>query len=377
MDFTNWTIAQLNERRSAIMAELETDGADLDALQEEARKINEELEKRRTAEAQRAAIRNDVAGGAGVIATPAVFATPATPTNEEVRSSAAYIDAFADYIRTGDDRECRTLLTENVNGIVPVPVLVDEIIRHAWENEQILSRTRKTYIRGNLKVAFELSVDPAHEHTEGTAAPAEENITLGIVTMVPKNIKKWIRLSDEAVTMGGEAFLRYVYEELTYQIIKLLSSLVVADVTALPTASTATTPYAAKISAAPGLTTVHQAFANLSDEADNPVIVMNKLTYADFIAAQAAGNFSFDPFMGLPVAFTSALPAYSAASSGDVYMFVGDMKGEQINYPEGEGIILKWDDLTEAQADLVKIVGRQYTAHAVTAPGRFVNVAKA
>ena len=33
-------------------------------------------------------------------------------------------------------------------------------------------------------------------------------------------------------------------------------------------------------------------------------------------------------------------------------------------------------DLSEAEADLIKIVGRQYAAHAVTAPGRFVNVTK-
>lgn len=374
--YENWSVEQLNERRTAILNELEQEGADLDSLQAESRAIAEELERRRTAETQRAAIRDNVAHGAGTVATPAQIIAPVTQTNEEVRNSQAYINAFADYIRTGDDRECRTLLTENVSGIVPVPVLVDEIIRHAWENEQILSRTRKTYLRGNLKVAFELTADPAYEHTEGTPAPKEEELTLGIVTMVPKNIKKWIRLSDEAVTMGGEAFLRYVYEELTYQIIKKLSSLVVADIAALPTTSNETTPYAAQITAAPTVTTVHTAFANLSDEADSPIIVMNKLTYADFIAAQAAGNFSFDPFMNLPVAFTSALPAYSAASSGDVYMFVGDMKGEQINYPEGEGIILKWDDLTEAEADLVKIVGRQYAAHAVTAPGRFCNVKK-
>ena len=38
--------------------------------------------------------------------------------------------------------------------------------------------------------------------------------------------------------------------------------------------------------------------------------------------------------------------------------------------------MLKYDDKTEAEKDMVKIVGRQYAAHAVTGPGRFVNITK-
>ena len=44
--------------------------------------------------------------------------------------------------------------------------------------------------------------------------------------------------------------------------------------------------------------------------------------------------------------------------------------------PEGEGVAIKYDDVSLAEKDLVKIVGRQYAAHAVTACGRFCNVKK-
>jgi len=77
------------------------------------------------------------------------------------------------------------------------------------------------------------------------------------------------------------------------------------------------------------------------------------------------------------VLYSSALSAYSDASADEVWMIVGDLNGAQVNYPEGEGVIIKWDDLSEAEADLVKVVGRQYAAHKVTGPGRFVNVKKA
>ena len=107
------------------------------------------------------------------------------------------------------------------------------------------------------------------------------------------------------------------------------------------------------------------------------VVVINRLTEVDFLAAQAAGQFSIDPFAGLPRVYTSALKAYSAASSGETYAIVGDLSALQFNYPEGDGIVLKYDDLSLAEDDLVKIVGRQYAAHGVTAPGRLVKVAKA
>lgn len=297
-------------------------------------------------------------------------------TNEEIRASKEYIDAYARYMISENDAEVRSLLTETVSGSVPVPVIVDEIIRTAWEKSDILSRVRKTNIKGNLKVAFELSADGAYVHTEGTAAPTEESLTLGIVTMIPRNIKKWIRISDEAIAMGGETLVRYIYDELTYQIVKKLSELVIADITGAPTSATSTAVNVPAVSANPALTTVAKAFANLSDEAANPVIIMNKLTYADFIGAQAGGNFSFDPFNGLPVIFSSALPAYSAASANQVYAIVGDLRGAQVNYPEGEGIVIKYDDLSEAEADLVKIVGRQYAAHALTACKMFCNIKK-
>ena len=40
-------------------------------------------------------------------------------------------------------------------------------------------------------------------------------------------------------------------------------------------------------------------------------------------------------------------------------------------------MITKYDDISEAEADMVKIHGRQYAAHGVDKPGMFVNVKKA
>lgn len=381
MEIKEMTIEQLEERRAAIPSELDAEDADLDALEAEARAINAELEARRAAEQRRNDIRASVAGGAGTV-TEKVNEVEKTMTLEEIRKDPRYINAYADYIKSGNDRECRAILTETNpgsvagSGPVPVPVLVDEIVRTAWDNDEILSRVRRTYFRGNLKVAFERSADAAVVHTEGTSAPSEESLVLGIVTMIPQNIKKWIKISDEAVAMGGETFLRYVYDELTYQIIHKLAALVIGDIAGASTSHAANAVGIPKANVAPGVTTIATAAGNLTDEARNPVIIMNRLTHAAFYEAYAAANFAIDPFMGLTVLYSSALPAYSTADDNAVYAIVGDLDGVQVNYPEGDGVIIKWDDLTEAEADMVKVVGRQYAAHAVTAPGRFVNITK-
>lgn len=375
MEIKEMTIEMLEERKEAIVAELDNPEADLDALETEARSIKEEIELRKAEAAKKAEIRDAVAKGDGEVIEK-MKVEEKKMTNTEIRSSVEYINAFAKYIKSGDDKECRALLTETVSGVVPVPVLVEQIVRTAWDNEQILSRVRKTNFRGNLKVAFERSADAAVVHTEGTSAPSEESLTLGIVTMIPRNIKKWIRISDEAIAMGGEAFLRYVYNELAYQIIKKLSGDVVGDIIGASTSHSSSAVGIPKVNAEPGLGTVAKAMGNLSDEAANPVVVMNRLTWAAFKEVQYAGNFNVDPFEGLPVLFSDKLPAYATANTNDVYAFVGDLNGETVNYPEGEGVVLKYDDLSEAEADMVKIVGRQYAAHAVTAPGRFVNITK-
>jgi len=382
MEFKDMTIEQLLERRTAIANELDAPEADLDALEAEVRGINEEIENRKQAEQRKTELRAAVANGAGEVINKIQTEEEHKMTFDEIRAMPSYVDAYAEYIKTGRDTECRAILTDNAGNIsgkdgpVPVPTLIDEIVRTAWERDEIARRLRKTFFKGNLKVAFELSADPAVIHAEGSGAVTEENLQIGIVNMVPQTIKKFVRISDEAVTMGGEAFLRYVYDELTYQIIRKVVATAVGAVSGAPAASSATAVGVTKVAAAPSLTTVGTAFSNLSDEAANNVVIMNKLTYADFLAAQAGGNFNYDPFMGLPVLFTSALPAYSAASANAVYAIVGDLSGIQANYPEGDGVAIKYDDLSEAEADMVKIVGRQYVAVALTAPGRFVNVTK-
>lgn len=377
MEFKEMSVEELEGRLAAIPEEIEQDGADLDALETEVRGIKTELEARKAEEAKKAEIRSAVAAGAGTVVKEFKVEERKAVTNAEVRSSHEYNVAYANYIKTGDDTECRALLTENVSGTVPVASYVEGRVRTAWEREGITSRVRKTFMKGNVKIGYEISASGAVVHTEAAnSAVTEETLTLGIVSLVPQSIKKWISISDEVYDLAGEEFLDYIYDELTYRIAKKLADAIIADIEACGTASTGSLPAVPKVASTTiTLGLVAQALAELSDEAADPVIMMNKSTWGAFKAAQAAGNYGYDPFEGLPVVFNDSIAAFSAATTGVTYAIVGDLGvGAQANFPNGQEIEIKFDDKTKMEYDLVRILGREYVGHAVVAPKAFVKI---
>ncbi|MBQ1771497.1 MAG: phage major capsid protein [Clostridia bacterium] len=377
MNFTEMSIDELLERRAAIAGEIEADGADLDALEAEVRGINSELENRKNEEAKKAELRAAVAAGQGEVIKKLEPAERNIPTMEEIRSTHEYNVAYANYIKTGNDAECRALLTENVSGTVPVASYVEGRVRTAWERDGITSRVRKTFLKGNVKIGYEISASGAVVHTEAAnSAVTEEQLVLGIVSLVPQSIKKWISISDEVYDLAGEEFLDYIYDELTYRIAKKLADAIIADIEACGTASTGALPAVPKItSTTVTLGLIAQAMAELSDEAADPVIMMNKSTWGEFKKAQADGNFGYDPFEGLPVVFNDTIPAFSAATTGVTYAIVGDLGvGAQANFPNGQEIEIKFDDKTKMEYDLVRILGREFVGHAVVAPKAFVKI---
>ena len=372
-------IDEIETRKAEIRSILDSDQEfDVDALAEEVRQLDAEKAEIEERAAKEAELRNAVAPSVIAEIEETVQKEERKMENIEVRNSKEYIDAYAEYLKTGDDKQCRALLTENVSGSVAVPELVYDIVKTAWDREGIMALVKKSCIKGNLKVGFELSSTDAAVHTEGQTSPSEETLVLGTVSIVPASIKKWITISDEAIDLRGEAFLRYIYDELTYRIAKKAADQLVAKIIASPAANTTTAPAVPVVTASSiAIGTIASAIANLSDEANNPVIIMNKLTYAGFKAAQYAAQYAADPFEGCQVLFNNSMSAFSAASTGDTYAIVGDLgQGAIANFPNGEEITIKMDELSLAEFDLVKFVGRQYVGLEVVAPKAFVKVVK-
>lgn len=363
---------EIKDEMNADNADIETLSAEVTALEERKNELITEMKKAQEA----------VAGGAGKVVDKEEEKRMAT--FDEVRSSEAYVNAYANFIKTGDDKEVRSVLTENgvtaqgSSAGAPVPVSVEERIRTAWDKDAILSRVKRTNVKGILKVGFELSATAAVVHAEGANAPTEETLNLGIVSLVPQTLKKWITISDEAFDLKGQAFLDYIMDEIEYRIIKLAADTVVADITGAPTTATKTACSVAHVETT-GIADFVNALALLSDEAQNPVIIMNKQSYAYYKGLAMAAGYAVDPFDGMQVLFNNTLAVATATpASGAVnkIAIVGDLEGESVNFTNGYEPSIKVDDLSLAEKDLIKVVGRLPMGHGVTACGRFAVVTK-
>lgn len=353
-------IEELEQRSAEIAAEtatadleqIEALNAELDAIEERKAAVIKETEERKAA-------AEAVAKGAG---KKIEERTENKMTFEEFRNSKAYVDAFANYIKTGKDEECRALIkeyrgadpvtfkTENGLGDVPVPAFVEARIRTAWERDEIFNRVTKTFVRGNLKVAVETAATAAALHLEGDAAPDMEEVTLIVVNLVPTTIKKWVAFSTEVMAMGSEDFLMYVYDEITYRIIQKAAEWALDAIINNNYSLNGTTVNGAVTPA-----TIIQAIANLGPEARDIVVIASAQTIADIRIAALNANYAYDPFQG-------ATPIAAPAAIVGARAIVGDLAGVQANLPEGANVRFVLDEYSLAEKDLIKLVGRLYAA---------------
>lgn len=374
--FKGMTIEELQARKKQIAVDCEAENADLDALETEARGINAELEARAEAAEKRAAIRASVAAGKAEDTTVIESRKDEkVDKTKEVRNSKEYIEAFARFIKTEDATECRSLLTTNVeDGQVPVPDFVIKEIETAWEQDGIMARVRRTAMKGNISIGFELSATGAVIHTEGTPAPDEEELKFGATQIIPQMVKKWVSISDEALEMGGEEFLRYIYAELAYQISLKCAEIVVDKIKALPAVPTATSVSAKVVKMNPGMITISKASGKLASAA-RPVILMNRETESDFEAAAFAANYPADIFKNYDVLYTDRLPSFEEASEDDTYAILVDLKAVLANIPAAFRV--KTNDTSRAKEDLVEYIGEEYIGVGVTKDRHAVLIKKA
>lgn len=366
MNYKDMEMAQLEERKAAIAAEAEGMGSspeDLDglkALEEEMRTINEEIEARKAAEAERRELAEKIANGSGEVINEDPSTTEERKTkmdNLEVRNSREYIDAFANYIKTGSDAECRALLSDGAaTGTVPIPEFVAGIVADRVRESRILSRVRKVNAPGVLKVGFEINAPEATYHAEGAAAVTEEALTLGIVTMNPASFKKWVSFSDELMD-NSQAFIEYIYDEITRGIIKAEEKAIIQAILAAPQTATATAPAVAKTGAAAGeITDFVNARALLSGAAEDLVVIVSPAAYATYRGLQMGANYGVDPFDGREVIISE----YATVP------IIGDLYGVTLNRPKGDEIEFKLDNLSLMTSDIVRLLGRQAASVAVT-----------
>ena len=355
------------EKRSLEIAEevktaesdaLDTLSAELDAIEERKAIIKAEADEKRAA-------MEEVLAGEGETIEKAQEERK-TMNSIEIRASKEYRDAFAEYLKANCSmdalkEEQRALLTENAeNGTIAVPVGVEERIHTAWESDGIMSRIIKTYFKGNLKVGYEASATGAVWHAEGGEAVTPQTLTINYAELIPEMAKKVVEVSDE-VLASNDAMLDYLYDELEHYIVKLVAGKVIQKIVASSLTASytmgGTTPTTADIIGAEGL---------LGGEASNPVVITTRAIAAGIKQAALSASFGYDPFDGMEVVYTDA------SFLGTKKLIVGDLSGVQANFPEGDDAKFKFDDLSKADEDIVRIIGRLYVGIDVVAPGKFV-----
>lgn len=372
MEISEMTWEQVEERALEIKGLMEgnADELDLDALKRESEELlqrkNALIEERRIKMEE---IANDKSSEEIVERDNGKMAK----TLNEVLESREYMNAYEKWVRSSckDDVEVRSLLTELVSGgDVPVPSYLEDKITTAWDNAGIISRAKKSYIKGIIRQGFELSATGADVHEEGDMEnlPDEEELHIGVVSITPETIKKWITISDEAMDLTGEAFLDYIYDEIEYRIVAKAESEIVTYLLGLPTTATASSVNKIAYTPAQGETLVQSiilAQANLPDEASKPILIMNKTTKAALKSLMTTDGYLYkDPFDGLEVVNNSGV------ANNKIIML--DASALRVNFPNRYGVSFIFDRYSLAEKDLVKIVGRLPIGFAVTATNRVV-----
>ena len=376
-------MAGLEERAAAI--EKETADADDEALKALQAELDA-IEKRKNtilaeAEEKRKETQKVIDGAGKTIEKTQEEAR--TMDSREIRNSKEYIDAYVEYIKgNSDGAECRALLTTNADlgsdetGTIAVPTYIEDRIRTAWERDEIMQRVRKTYFKGNVKVGVEMAATAAAWHEEGANAPEEETLTIATVELVAKSAKKWITISDEVMDVRGQAFLDYIYDEIEYQIVKYVAGQIVALICTAPTSGTTAPIVATSTVSALSVADLVAAEGLISGDAGNLCFIANRGTIAAYKAAAMAANYAVDPFDGMAVIATDALDSFDAASTSDPFAIVGDLNAIQANFPGAGEVTFKFDDLSLAEKDLVKIVGRMYVGIGLVQNKAFCVMAK-
>lgn len=376
-EIKQFTAEQIETRAAEIRTEIDNaDSEKLDLLNEELNAL--ETRKGEIEMENRKADMKAVAEGAGVvIATEPVVEKR---TLESVKASEEYVNAYAEYLKTGNDRECRALMTDLVeDGTVPTPTIIDNYINTAWENARLLSRVRKTSIKGTAKYPFEYSATGAAIHTEGDEAPSEEELVLGTVTIEPEMIKKWITITDEVLALKGQAFLDYVWDEIEERIYEKADAVLIAAIKAAPEAATTSAAGVRVLTpAAIDAGTIFAALAELKNAATQPVAIMNKQTYFNqfmsLVDLQNRPIYNVVSENGRPTYFINGVEVIfdnTLATGADAEIIVGDLRGAIANFPDGEGVKFVNDPYSLAEYDKVKVVGKMYVGIGVVRDGFF------
>ena len=213
MEFKDMTIEQLEERKAAILTEIDAPEADLDALEEEARGINAELGSRKAAEAEKAELRAQVAQGAGKVIKDFREEEVRKETKMYGVETLEYRNAWVKNIVGRElDAEERAALT-SAAAVIPtmtVNAIWDRLVKPA----ELLGRVDVTQFPSYVRFPKATTVNAATAQAVG-ATITESSDTVGYADLVPNEYVKLLTVGADIDHMAIDAIHDWIVNNLT------------------------------------------------------------------------------------------------------------------------------------------------------------------
>lgn len=344
------TLKEIETRLAAIAQEVETDGADLDALEAEARSLKEARQALLDAAEKRNKILADVAGMTG---KPAVETPKAETrsfdnmTREDVIASPEYRSAFAKKMlgRELTDMESRAWTSGASSAGPAIPTeLANDILKKAHQVAPLLGEITLLHVPGGVTYAVEGTTADAAEHTENASQTAASD-TLVKVTLTGYEVTKYIQVSKTVKRMAIPAFEAFLVQTLGEALARLLVKRIISgsgssQATGINSANTWDTSNSVTVAKAASLTAqnVLDLIGLLPGGYDhNAKFLMSKKTlFSDFLPLQdkqkndlvVLQNGTYH-VQGYPVLLDDSMTLHEAFL-GDLTKYVGNLS-EEIN----------------------------------------------
>jgi len=301
MEIKDMTIEQLEERRTAIAAEIESPDADLDALETEARAIKEEIDSRKAAEAKKAEIRSAVANGSGEVTKK--FEEKVEERKMFGIDTVEYRDAFMANLVGRATVEQRAILADNsaYGDGLSLPVGLDKEVWDQVHTAHPILADVDT-MRTGIAIKVTKMTPAAVTKKMDSANSTEQTFTSAEVVLVGADYHTYVTISYAEAKMSQGAMERFLVKEIADAIGEALAKDVFARI--LSDAGNAQ-----KVTPAQGSTLFENVKAALALAvcANRPVIYAPASSYYEIVGAIQQGSpFNMGLALGLQVKLDNA-----------------------------------------------------------------------
>ena len=227
-------LQEIEGRLSAIKAEIDTDGVDLEALESEINSLKEERKGILDKAEKRKALLDGVAG----LENPTVIKTFEDEkesrkmefNKDNVLGSAEYRSGFLKRLQNVElnevEQRALTTASNSVGAALPTQTQ-DDILTKIKQYAPLLNEITLLQVAGNVKFTVEGTVNDAALHTEGASITASAD-TLVTVSLAGYEITKLVTISKSVATMSINAFETWLVNMLAEAIANKISAFLIS-----------------------------------------------------------------------------------------------------------------------------------------------------